>query len=190
MLPFSLDNTTASSAKTFRPNANAHIGQPLALTCSVTTPQEAPSSAGSPGFPQICRPRPLGPGRYTLTTLRQQLAEEWRGCFYTATEPNPDSKSDSYDPMRECFNIVDGAVATTDDTEDNGNAAAAPAARIDPRTPGHKGQVDPPPPQDDKAVQLMQLRELKAKLEEDQERLNQLEQALEQDQAHPHGGGA
>ena len=52
-----------------------------------------------------------------LTTLRQQLAEEWRGCFYTTTEPDPDSKSNSYNLMRECFNIVDGAVATTDDME-------------------------------------------------------------------------
>jgi hypothetical protein len=46
-----------------------------------------------------------------------------------------------------------------------------------------------PPPQDDKAVQLAQLRELKAKLDEDHERLAQLERALEQDQPHTHGGG-
>ena len=47
-----------------------------------------------------------------------------------------------------------------------------------------------PPPQDDKAVQLAQLRELKAKLDEDRERLSQLERTLERDQQHPHGGGA
>ena len=47
--------------------------------------------------------------------LRQQLAEEGCGCFYT-DEPDPNSEYDSYDPTRECFN-VDGAVATTDDTE-------------------------------------------------------------------------
>jgi len=46
-----------------------------------------------------------------------------------------------------------------------------------------------PPPQYDKAVQLPQLRELKAKLDEDRERLSQLERALERDQPHPHGGG-
>jgi len=133
----------------------------------------------------------LEPGRYTLTTLIQQLAEEWRGCFYTAAEPDPDSKSDSYDPTRKCFNIADGAVATTDDMEDDSNAAAtAPAMRANPRTPGHERQADPPPPQDDKAAQLAQLRELKAKLDEDQERLDQLERALERDQEHPHGGGA
>ena len=43
--------------------------------------------------------------------------------------------------------------------------------------PRKDGQADPPP-QDDKAVQLAQLRELKAKLDEDHERLSQLERAL------------
>jgi hypothetical protein len=75
---------------------------------------------------------------------RQQLAEEWRVCFYT-TEPDPDSESDSYEPTRECFNI-DGAVATTYDMEDNGNAAAtaapAPVARANLRTLGNEGQAD------------------------------------------------
>ena len=98
--------------------------------------------------------------------------EEWHRCFYTA-EPDPDSESDSYDPMRECFN-VDGAAATMDDTEDAAASARAPAAGGDPRTPGNKGQADPPP-QDDKATQLAQVRELKAKLDEDRERLSQLE---------------
>jgi len=118
--------------------------------------------------------------------LMQQLVEEWCGCFYTA-EPDPDSEFDSYDPIRECFNI-DGAVATTDDTEDVAAGARAPTAWGDPRTPGNEGQADPPP-QDDKATQLAQLRELKAKLDEDQERLNQLERTHEQDQPHPHGRG-
>jgi hypothetical protein len=117
--------------------------------------------------------------------LRQQLAEEWRRCFYTAIEPDLDFESDSYDPTRECFNIVDGAVASSDDTEDDGNAGAAvaaPAAGGDPKTPGQEGPQNPPPPQDEKAEQLAQLRELKAKLDEDREQLNQLERALEQDQ--------
>ena len=97
-------------------------------------------------------------------TLRQQLAEEWRGCFYTA-EPDPDSKSNSYDTTKECFNI-DGAVVTTDDTEDAAPGARAPAVGEDPKTPRNKGQGNPQP-QDDKAAQLVQLRELKAKLDED-----------------------
>ena len=118
--------------------------------------------------------------------LRQQLAEEWHGCFYT-TEPDPDSEFNSYDPTSECFNI-DGAVATTDDTEDAAVAARAPIVGGDPRTPGNEEQADPPL-QDVKAAQLAQLRELKAKLDEDRECLNQLERALEQEQPHPHDGG-
>jgi hypothetical protein len=106
------------------------------------------------------------------------LVEEGHGCFYTA-EPDPDSEFDSYDPTRECFNI-DGAVATMDDTQDATAGGQAPAAREDPRTPRNDGQVDPPP-QDDKATQLVQLQELKAKLDEDRERLAQLELALERD---------
>ena len=50
-------------------------------------------------------------------------------------------------------------------------------AREDPRTPGNDGQVDPPP-QEDKAAQLAQLRELRAKLDEDRERLVELELIL------------
>ena len=94
--------------------------------------------------------------------------EEGRECFYTA-ETDPDFESDSYDPTRECFNI-DGEVETTDDTQDAVAGGRAPVAREDPRTPGNNGQVDPLP-QEDKAVQLAQLRELKAKLDEDRERL-------------------
>ena len=102
--------------------------------------------------------------------------EEGRGCFYTA-EPDPDSESDSYDPTRECFN-VNRSVVTMDDTEDAITGARAPAAGGDPWTPGNDGQTDPPP-QDDKAAQLTQLKELKAKLDEDREHLSQLERALE-----------
>ena len=47
-------------------------------------------------------------------------------------------------------------------------------AREDPRLPRNNDQVDPPP-QEDKAAQLAQLRELKAKLDEDRERLILLE---------------
>jgi len=77
-----------------------------------------------------------------ITSLRQRLLEEGRGCFYVA-KPDSDSESDSYDPTRECFNI-DGAVETTDETQDAAAGGRAPAAREDPRTPGNNGQVDPP----------------------------------------------
>ena len=71
LLLFGLDNAETSLTKTVRPSANAHIERPLALARSVTTQREVPSSAESPSFLQIRRPRPLGLGRYTLTTLRQ-----------------------------------------------------------------------------------------------------------------------
>jgi len=131
-----------------------------------------------PDFSQVRGLRRLGPGRYTITSLRQRLLEEGRGCFY-ATKPDSDSESDSYDPTRECFNI-DGEVETTDETQDAVAGGRAPVAREDPRTPGNNGQVDPP--QEDKATQLAQLWELRAKLDEDRERLVELELILEQDQ--------
>jgi len=112
------------------------------------------------------------PGRYTITSLRQRLLEEGRGCFYAA-EPDSDFETDSYDPTRICFHI-DRAVETTDETQDAIAGGQAPAAREDPRTPGNDGQVDPAP-QEDRAAQIAQLRELKAKLDEDRERLVLLE---------------
>ena len=144
-------------------------------------------AAELPDFSQVRGLRHLGPGRYTITSLRQWLLEEGRGCFYAA-KPDSDSESDSYDPTRECFNI-DEEVETTDETQDAVAGGRAPVAREDPRTPGNDGQVDPLS-QEDKAAQLAQLRELKAKLDEDHERLVLLEQILEQDQPCPPGGGA
>jgi len=129
-----------------------------------------------PDFSQVRGLRRLGPGRYTITSLRQRPLEEGRGCFYAA-EPDFNSETDSYDPSRECYH-VDGAVETTDETEDATAGGRAPAAREDPRTPGNDRQVDPLP-QEDRAAQLAQLRELKTKLDEDRERLVLLEQILE-----------
>jgi len=80
-------------------------------------------------------------------------------------------------------------VATTNNTQDAAAGARAPAAREDPRTHGNDGKVNPPP-QDDKATQLAQLREIKAKRDEDRKRLSQLEWTLERNQPHSHGGGA
>ena len=90
-----------------------------------------------PGFSQVRGLRRLGPGRYTITSLRQRLLEEGRGCFYAA-EPDSDSESDSYDPTRECFNI-DGEVETTDETQDAVTGGRAPVARVD---PGRLGTTD------------------------------------------------
>jgi len=108
--------------------------------------------------------------------------EEGRGCFYAA-KPDSDSETDSYDPTRECYHI-DGAVETTDETQDAAAGGRAPAAREDPRTPGDGRQVNPLP-QEDRAAQLAQLRELKTKLDEERERLVLLEKILEQDLPYP-----
>ena len=138
MLLFGLDNAATSPARTICPGAGTCVERPLVLLHDTEMRQQAQQVVERLGFPQIRRPRHLGPRRYTLTTLRQQLAEEGHRCFYTA-EPDPDSKSDSYDPTRECFNI-DGAVATTDDTEDAAAGARAPTAGEDPKTPGNDGK--------------------------------------------------
>ena len=117
-------------------DAGTCVEQPLVLPRDMETRQEVRQVAERPGFPQIRRPRCLGHGRHTLTMLRQQLVEG-HGYFYT-TEPEPDSESDSDDPTRECFNI-DGAVATTDDTEDAATGTRAPKAREDLRTRRNDG---------------------------------------------------
>jgi len=181
-LPFGLDNAATSLARTICPNAQTYVERPMVL------PRDngaRPETSEMPDFSQVrglCR---LGPGRYTITSLRQRLLEEGRRCFYAA-EPNSGSESDSYDPTRECFHI-DGAVETTDKTQDAVAGGRAPTAREDPRTPRNDCQVDPPP-QEDRAAQIAQLRELKAKLDEDHERLVLLEQILEQDLPYPPGG--
>jgi len=86
-----------------------------------------PQTSELPDFSQVRSLRRLGPRRYTITSLRQRLLEEGRGCFY-ATEPDSGSESDSYDPTRECFHI-DGAVETTDEMQDVVAGGPTPAAR-------------------------------------------------------------
>jgi len=113
-----------------------------------------PPTSELPDLSRVRSLRRLGPGRYTITSLRQRLLEEGRGYYYIA-EPDSDSGTDSYDPIRECYHI-DGAVETTDETQDAAAGGRAPAAREDPRTPGNDGQVDPLP-QEDRAAQLAQL---------------------------------
>ena len=149
--PFGLDNAAASLARTICPNAQTYVERPMVLLRDAGTQQR---TAELLDFSQVRGLRRLGPGRYTITSLRQRLAEEGRGCFYAAV-PDPDSESDSYDPTRECFN-VNGEVETTDETQDVITGSRASVAREDPRTPGNDGQVDPPPPED-KATQLAQI---------------------------------
>ena len=153
-LPFGLDNTAASLARTICPNAQTYVERPMVLPRDAGPRQQA---SELPDFSHVRGLRRLEPGRYTITSLRQRLLEEGRGCFYAA-EPDSGSESDSYDPTMECFHI-DGAVETTDETQDAVAGGRAPVAREDPRTPGNDGQVDPPS-QEDRAAQLAQLREL------------------------------
>jgi len=57
--------------------------------------------------------------------------------------------------MRECFNIMDGVVATDNDTKDDGNVGTAtttPAVGGNPRTPGQEGWLDLPLRQDNNAT--------------------------------------
>jgi len=181
-LPFGLDNAVASLARTICPNAQTYVERPMVL------PRDNgahPQMSELPDFSQVRGLRRLGPGRYTITSLRQRPLEEGRGCFYAA-EPDSDSETDSYDPTRECFHI-DGAVETTVETQDAVAGGRVPPAREDPRMPGNDGQVDPPP-QEDRAAQIAQLHELKAKLDEDRERLVLLKQILEQDLPYPPSG--
>jgi len=111
-----------------------------------------PPTSELPDLSQVRSLRRLGPGRYTITSLRQRLLEEGRGCYYAA-KPDSDSETNSYDPTRECYH-VDGAVETTNETQDAAADSRAPAAREDPRTSGNDGQVDPLP-QEDRAAQLV-----------------------------------
>jgi len=143
-----LDNAAASLARAICPNAQTYVERPMVLPRDSEAQQ---SISKPPDFSQVQGLRRLGRGRYVITSLRQRLLEEGRGCFYAA-EPDSDSETDSYDPTRECYH-VDGAVETTDETQDAATGSRAPAAREDLRTPGNDGQVDPLP-QEDRAAQL------------------------------------
>ena len=123
-LPFGLDNAAASLARTICPNAQTYVERPMVLPRDTGAWQRTSELSD---FSQVRGLRCLGPRRYTITSLRQRLLEEGRGCFYAA-EPDSDSESDSYDPTRECFHI-DRAVETTDETQDAVAGGRAPAAR-------------------------------------------------------------
>jgi len=150
-LPFGLDNAAASLARAICPNAQTYVERPMVLP---RNSEALRPTSELPDFSEVRGLHRLGPGRYTITSLRQRLVEEGRTHFYAA-EPDSDSETDGYDPTRECYH-VDGAVETTDETQDAAMGGRAPAAREDPRTRGNDGQVDPPP-QEDKVAQLAQL---------------------------------
>jgi len=95
-LPFGLDNAAASLARAICPNAETYVERPMVLH---RDDGAWPQTSELPDFSQVRGLRRLGPGRYTITSLRQRLLEEGRGCFYAA-EPDSGSESDSCDPTR------------------------------------------------------------------------------------------
>ena len=133
-LPFGLVNAAASLARGICPDDQTYVERPTVLPRDSKALQ--PTSE-LPDFSLVRGLRRLGPGRYTITSLRQRLLEEGRRCFHAA-EPDSDSETDSYDPTRECYHI-DRAVETTDETQDATAGGRAPAAWEDPRTPGTDG---------------------------------------------------
>jgi len=112
-LPFGLDNVAASLARTICPNAQTYVERPMVLPRDTRVQQQTSELLD---FSQVQGLHRQGPGRYTITSLRQRLLEEGSGCFYAA-EPDSDPETDSYDPTRGCYHI-DGAVETTDETQD------------------------------------------------------------------------
>jgi len=84
VLPFGLDNAAASLAKTICPNAQTYVERPMVLPRDTGAWQR---TSELPDFSQVRGLHRLGLGRYTITSLRQRLLEEGRGCFYAA-EPD------------------------------------------------------------------------------------------------------
>jgi len=80
-LPFGLDNATVSLARTICPNAQTYVERPMVLPRDAGAQQRA---AELPDFSQVRGLRRRGPGRYTITSLRQRLVEEGRRCFNAA----------------------------------------------------------------------------------------------------------
>ena len=76
-----------------------YVERPMVLP---RDPEARPQTSEQPDFSQVRGLHRLGLGRYTITSLRQRLLEEGRGCFYAA-EPDSDSETDSYDPSRDAI---------------------------------------------------------------------------------------
>jgi hypothetical protein len=105
--------------------------------------------------------------RYGSTDRRPHM----HPSYYYFGAPDSDSADDSYDPTRECFQI-DGAIVSDSEAE-----AAAGERNATPPHAAHPGD-DARLLEADQEVQLQQIQELQAKLDEERERLR------------AHGGGA
>jgi len=66
-LPFGLDNAAASLARTICPNAQTYVERPMVLPHDNGT---RPQTSELPDFSQVRGLRRLGPGRYTINSLR------------------------------------------------------------------------------------------------------------------------
>ena len=71
--PFGLDNAATSLARAICPDARTHVERPLVLPHNAGTQQQAQQVAEQLDFSQMRGLRRLGPGRYTITSLKQQL---------------------------------------------------------------------------------------------------------------------
>ena len=69
--PFGLDNVVTSLARTICLDAKTYVERPLVLSCDAGAQQQAQRAAEQPDFSQARGHRRLGPGRYTITSLRQ-----------------------------------------------------------------------------------------------------------------------
>ena len=72
-LPFGLDNAAASLARAICPNAQTYVERPMVLPRDTGAQQRTSELLD---FSQVRGLRRLGPGRYTITSLRQRLLEE------------------------------------------------------------------------------------------------------------------
>ena len=96
-LPFGLDNAVASLATATCPNAQTYMERPMVLPRDTGAQQQMSELAD---FSHVRGLRRLGPGRYTITSLRQRLLEKGHGWFYAA-ESDFDSESDSVEPLQQ-----------------------------------------------------------------------------------------
>jgi len=72
-LPFGLDNAVASLARAICSNAQTYVESPMVLPRDTGAQQRA---SELPDFSQVRGLHRLGPGRYTITSVRQRLLEE------------------------------------------------------------------------------------------------------------------
>jgi len=66
-LPFGLDNATTSLARTICPNAQTYVERPMVLPRDF---ESRPPTSELPDLSRVRGLRRLGPGRYTITSLR------------------------------------------------------------------------------------------------------------------------